>query len=50
MLWSGEVLASSRGADVRGIKELTRLLLAAPEFITTILPVGDGIAVALKIT
>ncbi len=50
MLWGGEVLTSGRSADLRGIKEFTRLLLAAPDFTTTIVPVGDGIAVALKIT
>ncbi len=50
MLWDGQVLKSARNADVRGIKELTRLLLAASDFTTTILPVGDGVAVALKVT
>lgn len=48
MLWYGSVLSNSRAADVRGVKELTRLLLAAPDFITTLLPVRDGVAVALK--
>ncbi|MBI4790995.1 MAG: O-methyltransferase [Chloroflexi bacterium] len=49
MLWHGTVLDKSRKADVRGVKELTRALLAAPDFVTTILPVRDGVAVALKI-
>ncbi len=49
MLWGGAVTGKSRQADVRGIKELTQLLLAAPDFLTTILPVRDGVAVALKV-
>ena len=49
MLWDGSVLNKSRKGDVRGVKELTRRLLDAPDFVTTILPVRDGIAVALKI-
>lgn len=49
MLWHGSVLGNSRSADVRGVKDLTRLLLAAPDFVTTLLPVRDGVAVALKI-
>ncbi len=49
MLWSGTVLNPSRSADVRGIKEFTKMLLASPDFLTTILPIRDGVAVALKI-
>jgi caffeoyl-CoA O-methyltransferase len=49
MLWYGSVLTKSRAADVRGVKELTQLLLAAPDFVTTLLPVRDGVAVALKV-
>lgn len=49
MLWSGRVLSSSRSGDVQGIKELTRLLLDADDFATTVLPVRDGVAIALKV-
>ncbi len=49
MLWGGSVLSAARSADARGIKELTRQLLDAPDFKTTILPVRDGVAVALKV-
>jgi predicted O-methyltransferase YrrM len=48
ILWSGTVLGPARSADVRGIKEFTKLLMEAPDFITTMLPVRDGVAVALK--
>lgn len=36
-------------ASTRGIVEFNRLLYASQEFFTTILPIRDGIAVALKI-
>ncbi len=49
MLWSGAVLNPARSADVRGIKEFTKALTECPDFVTTILPVRDGVAVALKI-
>jgi caffeoyl-CoA O-methyltransferase len=49
MLWGGSVVEASRKADVRSVKELTRQLLEAPDFAATILPVRDGVAVALKI-
>ncbi len=49
MLWGGAVLENSRKGDVRGIKEFTKQLLDAPDFVTTILPVGDGVAVALRL-
>lgn len=49
MLWHGAVVTGSRAADVRGVKRLTQLLLDAPDFVTTILPVRDGVAVALKV-
>ena len=42
MLWGGSVLGKSRKADVKGVKELTRLLVEARDFATTILPVRDG--------
>lgn len=49
MLWNGRVLSGSRSADVLGVKALTQQLLAADDFVTTILPVRDGLAVALRI-
>lgn len=48
LLWSGTVLGSARSADVRGLKEFTKSLMEAPDFVTTILPIRDGVAVALK--
>jgi predicted O-methyltransferase YrrM len=48
LLWSGEVLRKRPDAGTRGILELTRQLTSAPDFFVTILPVRDGVAVALK--
>ena len=49
VLWSGRV-ADKKPADARtkAIAEFNRLLYNSPEFFTTILPIRDGIAVALK--
>jgi len=49
MLWSGRVLDKKPEAGTRGVLELTRQLQSAPDFFSTILPVRDGVAIALKI-
>ena len=49
VLWSGRVV-QKKNADTRtrAIQEFNRALYASPDFYTTILPVRDGVAVALK--
>jgi caffeoyl-CoA O-methyltransferase len=49
VLWSGRV-AEKNPSDARtkAILEFNRLLYASPDFYTTILPIRDGVAVALK--
>jgi caffeoyl-CoA O-methyltransferase len=49
-LWHGRVLeGEDDGTEAtRGVREFTRRLLAHPGFFTTILPVRDGVAVALR--
>jgi len=49
VLWSGRV-AEKNPADPRtkAILEFNRLLYNSPDFFTTILPIRDGVAVALK--
>jgi len=49
VLWSGRVV-QKKNADVRtrAIQEFNRALYASPDFYTTILPIRDGVAVALK--
>ena len=48
-LWSGKV-ADKRPTETttKAIQEFNRLLYASPELFTTILPIRDGVAVAVK--
>ena len=49
-LWSGEVVKKeSQDSDTRGIQEFNRLIFSSPHFLSTILPVRDGLAVCVKI-
>jgi caffeoyl-CoA O-methyltransferase len=50
VLWHGRVLPGTRdgGRSAEAVREFTATLLAHPAFVTTILPVRDGVAVALK--
>jgi caffeoyl-CoA O-methyltransferase len=49
VLWSGRVAEKNpKGAETKAIVEFNRQLGASPEFMTTILPIRDGVAVALK--
>lgn len=49
VLWSGRI-AETNPTDPRtkAIQEFNRALYASPDFYTTILPIRDGVAVALK--
>ena len=49
MLWSGKVLRKRADRNTRGVQELTRLLMQAPGFYTTLLPLRDGVTVSLKL-
>ncbi|HXY14571.1 MAG TPA: O-methyltransferase [Terriglobales bacterium] len=49
VLWSGKVAQKNPGdASTKAILEFNRLLYNSPDFFTTILPVRDGVAVAVK--
>ncbi|HKE28962.1 MAG TPA: O-methyltransferase [Bryobacteraceae bacterium] len=49
VLWSGRVIQEKPPDEsTRAIQEFNRRLYAMPEFFTTILPLRDGVAVALK--
>lgn len=50
MLWSGRVLDGENEASTRAIRELTRQLMNANDFVTTILPVRDGVSVSLRVS
>lgn len=49
MLWHGEVMTDSQKPTTLAIRELTRLLYSTPDAQTTILPLRDGVAVAMKV-
>jgi len=48
VLWSGRVAEKNPDARTKAILEFNRKLYDAPEFYTIILPIRDGLAVALK--
>ncbi len=48
-LWQGDVAdPNAEDAATCGVREFNRLLYAAPDFFTTIIPVRDGVAVAQR--
>jgi caffeoyl-CoA O-methyltransferase len=48
VLWSGRVAEKNPDATTKAILEFNRLLHDSADFYTTILPIRDGLAVALK--
>jgi caffeoyl-CoA O-methyltransferase len=49
VLWSGKVANNNPpDASTKAIQEFNRLLYASPDLFTTILPIRDGIAIAMK--
>jgi predicted O-methyltransferase YrrM len=49
-LWSGRVTEAGKGEKTtEGIKEFNRLLYGSKELFTTVLPLRDGVAVALRL-
>ena len=48
VLWSGRVAEKNPDASTKAILEFNRKLYELPDFYTTILPIRDGLAVALK--
>ncbi len=50
LLWHGRVLpgGDDGSAETEGVRVFTERLLAHPGFVTTILPIRDGVAVALR--
>jgi caffeoyl-CoA O-methyltransferase len=49
MLWSGRVATADADDDTRGVRELTRLLYSDPDFITTIVPLRDGVSLSYRL-
>ncbi len=48
LLWSGRVASSDDSPPTRAIREFTRSMLGDPRFLSTIVPVRDGVGVFLK--
>ena len=48
VLWSGKVAQNNSEASTKAILEFNRLLYSSPDLFTTILPIRDGVAVAVK--
>jgi predicted O-methyltransferase YrrM len=49
MLWFGKVAGSDEDDDTRGIRRLTQLLYDDTGFVTTILPLRDGVALSYRL-
>jgi predicted O-methyltransferase YrrM len=50
MLWDGRVLdTAGNDAATKGVLDLTRELYAAPDFATTLVPMRDGVTIAVKL-
>jgi len=50
MLWDGNVLSSPQDRTTEGVLALTRELYAAKDFAATLVPIRDGVTVAVKVT
>lgn len=49
IIWHGRVLdQSDTSADTKGVREFTRMITEDPHWITSVLPVRDGVMVAYK--
>ena len=50
MLWDGRVLSPAENDNTtKGVLELTRELYEAPDFATTLVPIRDGVTIAVKL-
>ncbi len=49
VLWFGRVLTDDLSPSTKGVKEFTRLLFEKKGFLTTIIPIRDGISLSVKL-
>jgi predicted O-methyltransferase YrrM len=49
MLWNGRVVRGDRSESARGVRGLTRLLYTSDRFLTTLLPIRDGVTISVKL-
>lgn len=48
-LWHGKVAGTARDATTKAVREYNALAMADPKFLTTILPLRDGVGVSLRL-
>lgn len=48
VLWSGRILDNKPGKSTRGILKFNRMLFNSPDFIASIIPIRDGLVMAVK--
>lgn len=48
-LWHGKVLRKARDADTKAVKEYNRLAFTDEDFLSTLMPIRDGVAVSLRL-
>lgn len=48
VLWFGRVLTDDLSPSTKGVKEFTRLLFSEKGFLTTIIPIRDGVSLSVK--
>lgn len=49
VLWFGRVLTDDSSPSTKGVKEFTRLLFSEKGFLTTIIPIRDGVSLSVKL-
>jgi predicted O-methyltransferase YrrM len=49
MLWSGRIFdPRDSSADTAGVREITRMLTTSPKWTTSVIPIRDGVVVAIR--
>lgn len=49
MLWSGRIFDTrDTTADTEGVREVTRMLTSGPQWTTSVIPIRDGVVIAVK--
>lgn len=50
MLWGGRIFDKRDGSrDTKGVREATRILFGDPDFVSTLLPLRDGLILSVKV-
>ena len=49
MLWSGRIFDTrDSSADTKGVREITRMLTTSPRWTTSVIPIRDGVVIAVR--